>query len=432
MSRQVVKYTLAVGAALALVTGSFVAQAATAPAVRLQYRTSAPGAATDQSEPWFKLFNDGTAAIPLNQVKIRYYITGRDRFRFACSWAAVRCSTLNGRFLPLAGGRQVLEVGFSTGTLAPGASTGDLQLRFYRADWQNFRQNDDPSYGSHTTYADWNKVTVHVNGALAWGSPPRGSEPSPPSSPSPTPPSPSPTPPSPSPSPPSSSPTPPNPSPTASAGVLFDDFSYTGSNDARLGQRGWRVRSQKFREGTYAARVRFSDAPTSGPDGEHVVQTFFTITPLAADLDPDYGELDFEYLPNGGWGESSQVMFNTSWETYRPNPWRAVNTMTATRKSFAGWHDLVVQVSGGRIKYYIDGSPVADHGGVYYPETPMWIMFNQWFIDLQSGSGKRCYRQQVDWVYHSKNEVVAPADVVSRVAALRSGGTSFRDTVPTR
>ncbi|MFD2354803.1 glycoside hydrolase family 16 protein [Nonomuraea ferruginea] len=139
------------------------------------------------------------------------------------------------------------------------------------------------------------------------------------------------------------------------------------------------------------------------------MQTFFTITPLRFNLDPDYGELDFEYLPNGGWGEPSNILYATSWETYQGEPWQAVNTHTEERASFAGWHDLVIQVSGGRIKYYVDGRLFADHGGIHYPETPMWIMFNQWFIDLQAATGTRTYRQQVDWVYHARNEVVSPS-----------------------
>ncbi|MFI7614176.1 cellulose binding domain-containing protein [Nonomuraea terrae] len=425
-----------------------VAPASADQAVRLQYRTSAPGATTAQAEPWLRLFNDGTTTIPLNQVKIRYYLTGTETYRFACSWAVVSCSTVTGTFVRQEGSGQYLEVGFTSGSLAPGRNTSDLQLRFYRADWQTFTQSDDYSYGPQTAYSDWEKITVYVGGELAWGEP-TGSDPDP---------------------------TDPPTNPPGGSGVLFDDFSYAGPADPLLSQRGWTVRSssggpgvpgatwspsavsfpgglltldsstngtaagtvqtelstaaRKFHEGTYAARVRFSDAPTSGPDGEHVVQTFFTITPLAFNLDPNYGELDFEYLPNGGWGEPSTILYATSWETYQGDPWQAVNTHTAERASFAGWHDLAIQISGGRIKYYVDGRLFADHGDMYYPETPMWIMFNQWFIDLQGATGTRTYRQQVDYVYHSKNEVVAPADVLSRVAALRAAGTSFTDTVP--
>jgi hypothetical protein len=36
------------------------------------------------------------------------------------------------------------------------------------------------------------------------------------------------------------------------------------------------TRSMKFGYGTYAARVRFNDAPATGPDGDHVNQAFFT------------------------------------------------------------------------------------------------------------------------------------------------------------
>ncbi|SEU42647.1 cellulose binding domain-containing protein [Nonomuraea wenchangensis] len=449
MSRKIAKIVLSLALPLVLLVGALVTPAGAAQSVRLQYRTSAPGATTAQSEPWFKLFNDGTTTIQLNQVVIRYYLTGTETYRFACSWAVVSCSTVTGRFVRQSGADQYLEVGFTSGSLAPGADTGDLQLRFYRADWQTFTQSDDYSYGPGTAYANWDKATVHVNGALAWGKP-HGTEPTPT---------------------PTITPTGPG-----STGVLFDDFTYSGPSDPLLAQRGWNVRSssggpgvpgatwspsavsfpgglltldsttngtaagtvqaelstanRKFFEGTYGARVRFTDAPTSGPDGEHVVQTFFTITPLRFNLDPDYGELDFEYLPNGGWGEPSNILYTTSWETYQGDPWQAVNTHTEERASFAGWHDLVIQVSGGRIRYYVDGRLFADHGDIYYPETPMWIMFNQWFIDLQAATGTRTYRQQVDWLYYSKNEVVPPADVVSRVGALRAAGTAFRDTVP--
>ncbi|WP_431898565.1 cellulose binding domain-containing protein [Nonomuraea sp. bgisy101] len=434
------KILLALALPFAILAALLAAPANAAQGLRLQYKNSSTTPTTAQAEPWFQLLNDGPAAVPLNQVKIRYYLTGTETYRFACSWAVVGCSTVTGTFGP-----GYLEVGFTSGTLPPGGSTRDLQLRFYRADWQSFDQSDDYSFGAQTSYADWDRAAVYLDGLLAWGRPPGGGEPTP------------------------------TPTPTGSAGVLFDDFSYTGSSDPRLAQRGWTVRSssggpgvpgatwspaavtfpngvlqlesstdgtgggtvqtefstagRKFFEGTYAARVRFSDAPVTGPDGEHVVQTFFTITPLLQNMDPDYGELDFEYLPNGGWGEPGNILYTTSWETYQADPWQAVNTHTEERASFAGWHDLVIQVSGGHIRYYLDGRLFADHGGIYYPETPMWIMFNQWFIDLQAGSSRRAYQQQVDWVYYTKNEVVSPADVLGRVAALRTAGTAFQDTV---
>ncbi len=55
---------------------------------------------------------------------------------------------------------------------------------------------------------------------------------------------------------------------------------------------------RKYLEGTYAARVRFDDGPDSGPDGDQIVETFYTISHMD---EPAYSEADFEYLPNGGW-----------------------------------------------------------------------------------------------------------------------------------
>lgn len=142
---------------------------------------------------------------------------------------------------------------------------------------------------------------------------------------------------------------------SAAGEVLFDDFNYKDHADPKLAENGWTARSgeggpgvpgatwaaenvtfeadagnsvmnlrttsagtpestkqsevstkdMKFKNGTYAARVRFADAPGSGPDGDRLVQSFFTINELKAPMDDGYGEYDFEYLPNGGWGRRS-------------------------------------------------------------------------------------------------------------------------------
>ena len=73
---------------------------------------------------------------------------------------------------------------------------------------------------------------------------------------------------------------------------------------------------RKYRDGTYATRVRFRNRPTIGPGGDEVVETFYTISPLKKPLDPDYSELDFEYLPNGGWGLAAPTLWVTSWENH--------------------------------------------------------------------------------------------------------------------
>ncbi len=189
---------------------------------------------------------------------------------------------------------------------------------------------------------------------------------------------------------------------------------------------------RKFKNGTYAARVRLADTPTSGPDGDHLVQSFFTINDLTAPMADDYAEYDFEYLPNGGWGEPANVLYTTSWETFRPDPWEAVNQHTEARTSQAGWHDLVLTIDDTALVYYLDGKEFARHDARYLPERPMSIHFNQWLIDLtgQISTAPRAYEEQVDYVLHVKDQVLTPAQVAAKVTAYRTTGTAFEDSVP--
>ena len=204
------------------------------------------------------------------------------------------------------------------------------------------------------------------------------------------------------------------------------DGTAAGTNQAQICQ------ASKFYDGTYATRVRFEDAPDAGADGDQLVETFYAISPLRAPLDPSYSELDWEYLPNGGWGVAAPTLFVTSWATVRLDPWLADNTHASATRSLAGWHTLVLQVARGTVRYYLDGALLARHGGKYYPDVPMSINYNLWFIDggaLPAG-GVRRYHENVDWVYHRAGAVLSPKAVLAQVAGFRRSRVTFRDTVP--
>jgi len=267
--------------------------------------------------------------------------------------------------------------------------------------------------------------------------------------------------------------------------VLFDDFSYTDKN--QLKKNGWIVRTvpgwpgvpgatwseeavsilkdpnqpnnlilrmtsatdgpgtsttqaqichqRKYFEGTYAARVRFTDAPVSGPGGDQIVQSFYTISPLKAPMDLDYSELDWEYLPNGGWGIDGPTLYSTTWETFSPEPnWKKDNMFKTTNGSQAGWHTLVTQVFDKNVRYFVDGKLFAEHGGNYYPEDTMSINFNLWFIrdGMTKANERREYQEDIDWVFHQAGTALTPEQVEAAVAAMRRKSVKFKDTVPAK
>lgn len=275
----------------------------------------------------------------------------------------------------------------------------------------------------------------------------------------------------------------PTPPAEAAAALFFDDFSH--ADRAALVQAGWRLRSasghpgvpgaawraeavrllddpeqpgnrllrlsahtdgtpagtvqaqlcqaRKFLYGTYAARVRFSDRPVAGVDGDPVVQTFYAVAPLRFAFDPEFSEIDWEYLPNGGWGSARTRLYAISWQTVRVEPWAAYNSAHEAPGSHAGWHTLVMQVERGQARHYLDGVRLGEHDGRQVPVVPMALAFNLWFSPgglLPASAAPRVYEQDVDWVLHAANRLLSPAQVEEEVRALRARGLAHTDTVP--
>jgi hypothetical protein len=151
--------------------------------LKLQYRPGDTSATDNQIKPHLNILNLSGSAIPLTELKIRYYFT-RDTnqtLAFTCHVAVVGCANLTTRFAalnsPLNNADYFLEIGFTSGAgnLAANGQTGDIFVRINKVDWSNFTETNDYSYdGTKTLAADWSKVTVYRNNTLVWGVEPGG------------------------------------------------------------------------------------------------------------------------------------------------------------------------------------------------------------------------------------------------------------------
>lgn len=189
---------------------------------------------------------------------------------------------------------------------------------------------------------------------------------------------------------------------------------------------------RKFKEGTYAARVHFSYGPAQGPAGDGVVESYYTFSTVDIPKNPNYSECDFEYLPGGGWGQKGPALFVTTWGTADPLPdGTQDNVHNAVPGSEGGWHILVFQVARDHVRYFLDGTLIADHGGRFYPREVMSFNFNLWFTREGVGNSRqsRSYEEDIDWVYFEKNSVLSPGQVEQKVKTLRSAGIPWQDTV---
>ncbi|MFJ5921749.1 glycoside hydrolase family 16 protein [Kitasatospora sp. NPDC092948] len=268
-----------------------------------------------------------------------------------------------------------------------------------------------------------------------------------------------------------------SPTPTGPPGTLFDTFKYSGPDDPALAAHGWQVRDggggpgvkdtwttagAAFLEdqsaqggralqlrsstdgtkqgtkqvevqstgtnlfhGTFAARIYFSDKPSSGRTGDHVVQTFFPIS--SSDDSANYSELDFEYLPNGGWGSPGPKLDTTSW--FKADPPDRVTR--ATKQRLEGWHTVVITATEGKAAYSLDGKELFTSTGKYVARENVDIHFSNWFIDLMpSVGGPRSWDMKVNWFYYKADQVLSPAEVQQTVDGFYGAGTDYVNTLP--
>ncbi|MET9686513.1 glycoside hydrolase family 16 protein [Streptomyces coeruleorubidus] len=193
------------------------------------------------------------------------------------------------------------------------------------------------------------------------------------------------------------------------------DGTKPGTKQASLG-----TRSSESRDGTYAARIRFSDDPAKGERGDHVNQTFYTIGGSAT----KYSELDNEYMPNGGWGRPGPKLDTVTWYDHESND-RVYRT---AGKSLDGWHTMMITVEDDVVTYRMDGEKLFSSDGKYAPRSGMSVNFNHWFVDLPF-KGDRAWDMKVDWLCYNANASLSVKEVRSAVGGFTGEGMNYFDTV---
>ncbi len=135
----------------------------------VQYKAADTNATDNQIKPYFNIINNGTSAVELSDLKLRYYFS-KDSSAEVNSW--IDWAAIGGANIHRTVTDSYVELSFciNAGSIPAGGQSGDIQLRMAKSDWSNFDESNDYSFDpAKTSFADWEQVTLYHNDQLIWG-----------------------------------------------------------------------------------------------------------------------------------------------------------------------------------------------------------------------------------------------------------------------
>ncbi|WP_243056991.1 cellulose binding domain-containing protein [Nocardioides sp. SR21] len=121
----------------------------------------------------------GNVEIDLRRVTVRYWFTKDSTTQSLigfCDYAQVGCDKVALGFVPVSPAKPkadtYLEITFTGGVIPAEGTTGPFELRVHKADYSNFDETNDYSWGTNTTFEPNPRITAYLDGKLVWGTPP--------------------------------------------------------------------------------------------------------------------------------------------------------------------------------------------------------------------------------------------------------------------
>jgi aryl-phospho-beta-D-glucosidase BglC (GH1 family) len=134
------------------------------------YKCAQPEPEINKIKPQIKVANSSGSSVNLSDIKVRYWFSAEGYVQSILSvdYAYVGGGNITGTFA-----KEYLEIGFSSGAVADGSDSGEVQLRIEKSSHGYFIQSDD--YSFDPSFTDWgasSKLTCYYKGSLVWGAEP--------------------------------------------------------------------------------------------------------------------------------------------------------------------------------------------------------------------------------------------------------------------